>query len=98
MALCTLLSLDVLEGGVDAYLAACGPALSPEHGLAVARREAWDALAGFPLGAMLLRGATFVHLGTTPELLEMVTLRLPTFIEPYGLTARWDVSGCGGGG
>lgn len=48
----------------------------------------WDELSGFPLGAMLLRGATFVHLGTTPELLEMVTLRLPTFIEPYGLTAR----------
>lgn len=80
--------MDVLEGGLDAYLGACGPALSPEHVLTVARRQVWDELSGFPLGAMLLRGATFVHLGTTPELLEMVTLRLPTFIEPYGLTAR----------
>lgn len=81
--------LDLGTGGVDAYLAACGPALPTEHPLSKARLEIWDALSAFPLGAMLLRGATFVHLGTTPELLDMMTLRLPAFVEPYGLTARY---------
>eukprot|EP00903_Cladosiphon_okamuranus_P018207 g16748.t1 len=76
------------EGGLDTYLAGCGPALPMDHPLSRARRETWDALRGFPLGAMLLTGATFVHLGTTPELMEMMTLRLPEFVEPYGLTAR----------
>ncbi|CAN0024648.1 unnamed protein product, partial [Ectocarpus fasciculatus] len=76
------------EGGLDAYLEACGPVLPPDHDVSKARREIWDALSGFPLGALLLQGATFVHLGTTPELMEMLTLRLPEFIEPYGLTAR----------
>ncbi|CAN0345900.1 unnamed protein product, partial [Ectocarpus sp. 12 AP-2014] len=76
------------EGMLDAYLEACGPVLPPDHGVSKARREIWDALSGFPLGALLLQGATFVHLGTTPELMEMLTLRLPEFIEPYGLTAR----------
>lgn len=73
---------------LDAYLEACGPVLPPDHDVSKARREIWDALSGFPLGALLLQGATFVHLGTTPELMEMLTLRLPDFIEPYGLTAR----------
>ncbi|CAB1121170.1 FK/GFPP [Ectocarpus sp. CCAP 1310/34] len=76
------------EGMLDAYLEACGPVLPPDHDVSKARREIWDALSGFPLGALLLQGAKFVHLGTTPELMEMLTLRLPEFIEPYGLTAR----------
>lgn len=76
------------SGGLDAYLEACGPALHADHALSKARRETWDALRGFPLGGMLLTRATFVHLGTTPELMEMMTLRLPDYIEPYGLTAR----------
>ena len=76
------------SGGLDAYLEACGPALRADHALSKARRETWDALRSFPLGGLLLTGATFVHLGTTPELMEMMTLRLPAFIEPYGLTAR----------
>lgn len=75
-------------GGLDTYLAGCGPALPEDHPLSRARKETWEALSGFPLGAMLLTGATFVHLGTTPELMEMMTLRLPEFVEPYGLTAR----------
>lgn len=81
-------SLRPLLGGLDTYLAGCGPALPEGHALTRARKETWDALSGFPLGAMLLTGATFVHLGTTPELMEMMTLRLPEFVEPYGLTAR----------
>ncbi|CAN0144795.1 unnamed protein product, partial [Hapterophycus canaliculatus] len=79
---------DAEGGGLGTYLAACGPALPADHPLSKARKETWDTLSGFPLGALLLKGATFVHLGTTPELMEMMTLRLPEFIQPYGLTAR----------
>lgn len=74
---------------METYLSACGPALGPDHPLSKARLEVWDALSGLPLGAMLLRGATFVHLGTTPELLDMMALRLKDFVEPYSLTARY---------
>lgn len=59
-----------------------------EHPLTKARLQVWESLSPFPLGALLLKGATFVHLGTTPELLEMMTLQLPSFIKPYGLTTR----------
>lgn len=78
-------------GGMERYLSACGPALGPDNPLTKARLEVWEALSCLPLGAMLLRGATFVHLGTTPELLDMMTLRLKGFVEPYGLTARCGV-------
>lgn len=77
---------------MDAYLKSCGPLHPPGHPLTEARLEIWENLSGFPLGALLLKGATFVHLGTTPELLEMMTLRFPAFIEPYGLTPRYMVN------
>lgn len=76
-------------GGVDTYLEACGPLLPADHPLTKARIQVWDSLSSFPLGALLLKGTTFVHLGTTPELLDMMTLRLPAFIKPYGLTRRY---------
>ncbi|CAM9220965.1 unnamed protein product [Discosporangium mesarthrocarpum] len=74
--------------GKHGFLSSCGPCLPQDHPLTVARTLLWDSLHVFPLGALLLEGASFVHLGTTPELCEMITFKLPTFIQPYGLTPR----------
>ncbi|CAM9336812.1 unnamed protein product, partial [Choristocarpus tenellus] len=80
---------SALDAPRDVYLAACGPPLSHDDLLYRARVYLWEFLRFFPLGAVLLKdGAAFVHLGTTKELCEMITLGVPRFVEPYGLTPR----------
>jgi fucokinase len=78
------------SGSFDAYLTACGARSSDDVALTCARRELHSALSGFSLDALLLNRnvATFAHLGSTAELMQMLTLQMPAFIEPYGLTHR----------
>jgi fucokinase len=74
----------------DAYLTACGARSSDDVVLTCARRQLYAALNGFSLDALLLDRdvATFAHLGSTAELMQMLTLQMPAFIEPYALTHR----------
>eukprot|EP00953_Heterococcus_sp_UTEX-ZZ885_P028127 15012-Heterococcus_DN1.PRE.2 len=81
-------SINGNSSSFDAYLAACGARSSDDVALTCARKELYSALNGYSLDALLLDRdvATFAHLGSTAELMQMLTLQMPAFIEPYALT------------
>jgi fucokinase len=83
-------SSSTSSSSFEAYLTACGARSSDDVALTCARKQLYSALNGFSLDALLLDRdvATFAHLGSTAELMQMLTLQMPVFIEPYALTHR----------
>ncbi|CAM9708713.1 unnamed protein product [Chrysoparadoxa australica] len=74
------------DGTLQTYLTqAAGGKKEVELPLSQARTELWETFHDCALKAVCLKGGRFAHLGTSDELLQMVTLQLPAFATQYGM-------------
>ena len=84
--------LCALGGGMgkgrDEYLQMEGTPAVAAADLLAARERLWALFNPLPFAALAPQGARFGHLGTTAELMEMMTLKMPAFAGAFHLRRR----------